>query len=810
MIGERLGLSVVMLGAGLLLVLSSPLSLFAQGEKLMLPKGCYKYNIEPGWKGDAQGIELKDDGDDLIDGDKRTTSYTTHCVGWKSGSAEVTFDLGKEEKIGSVVVYYGGRFQKLEVSLSKDGQNFTLAGQTTNIASTYPQEGRLAISGEGENAKYIKIKFDGMKQTQITEVEIYAGEGFKQPQEVQKGAKLTIKSYTLNPAPGGPGGGRESEYKDDGNDLIDGDKRTTSHSANLIGWNAKRGQVVLDLGAPQKVSLVKVYYGETPTSIIAAISPDGDQFSKVAEVANSTRAYPEPLCIDLAVGNKKARYLKLILTGAPMGYQFTEVEVYGTGASIGESKGREVNLPQPTFPSEGKMLKNPLTFQWKPLKRAKSYILQYSSDETFLAPDKITTIRNIEGTRYKLPTNLSGGTWFWQVRASGGHYSPTASFVITMPDTLFKTEDTTPQIKPLPKVPTATSQGISKVEIKDRYILLNGQPFFPIGLYCYSHLSLQREISEAGFNTILSHNSYTKEQLDSLLANGLRVVMDLFRDTGMKKEDVPESFRGKLLRGSLKYKDHPAVLAYWIDEPDNWEREKLATVNRITKEIDPHHPTTWCLCSYRSFATNRIFSTCDIISVDPYPMYPAIHQHPFTHVSDRIELAKKEQMLVWDIPQAFDQSVAQTGKTKEGEYRPNPVELHCLTYLPIIHGASAILYWASDSGKCDISKWPREWAALKKIAGELSTLTPVLLSAPCQQDMRVESSYDSVHWLLKKYAGRNYILAANVSDKPVQASFYLGKEKNKVRVLFENRAASVKDSFTDTFIAHGVHVYEIE
>ena len=50
MVGKRLGLLVLVVGAGLLFLLSSSSLLFAQGEKLKLPMGCYKYNIEPGWK----------------------------------------------------------------------------------------------------------------------------------------------------------------------------------------------------------------------------------------------------------------------------------------------------------------------------------------------------------------------------------------------------------------------------------------------------------------------------------------------------------------------------------------------------------------------------------------------------------------------------------------------------------------------------------------------------------------------------------------------------------------------------------------
>jgi len=329
MMDKRLGLLAVMLGAGLLFTWSNSSSLFAQGTKLNLLKGCYKYNIEPGWEEDSQGKELKDDGDDLIDGNKKTTSHTTHCVGWKSGSAEVTFDLKKEEKIGAVAVYYGGTFQKLEVSLSKDGQTFSPAGQTTNIPQSYPKEGKLLISGKGKNARYLKAKFSGMRRTQITEMEIYSGEGFKPPVEVQKGAKLTIKSYTLNPAPGGPGAGREKEYKDDGNDLIDGDKQTTYGSVNLVGWKAPQGEAVLDLGTAQKVSTVTVYYGASPTSVKVAISTDGSKYEQVAERKGLSRAYPQPASVDLAVGNKSARYLKVTMTGASMKYQFTEVEVYG-------------------------------------------------------------------------------------------------------------------------------------------------------------------------------------------------------------------------------------------------------------------------------------------------------------------------------------------------------------------------------------------------------------------------------------------------------------------------------------------------
>ena len=470
---------------------------------------------------------------------------------------------------------------------------------------------------------------------------------------------------------------------------------------------------------------------------------------------------------------------------------------------------------------DGIVKQGEVKFQWKPVEGVKDYTVQFSADRSFSDPGKTTTRTGVTGD--SLTCALTEGRWFWRVGVVDARneicYSMPKSLLVVAAKTVFKNATVSPQIKPLPPPPAATAEGTSEVKVEKNYVTLNGRPFFPLGLYCYSHLSLLKEIKDAGFNTILSHDNYRPEQMDALMTNDLRVILGLTAGTSIGEATKPEELDEKLPKGALRYRKHPALLAYWLDEPDAWKpAEKtlamLTRMNAITKQLDSAHPTTWCFASPDRIA--ELHATCDIVTMDPYPLYPQLDSMPFAGVAGCMDVARqatRSEKLIWIIPQAFDQSVAQTGKPAEGEYRPNPKELRCLTYLPIVHGAKAILYWASDSGKCDISKWPKEWAALKNIAKEVDSLIPVLLMGTAADHIRVDAS-DNIHWLCRRYEGKAYLIAVNVATDKGYIS--VGKAKaadgkpSQVRVLFENRATEMLDSFSDSFDQHDVHVYEID
>jgi hypothetical protein len=82
-----------------------------------------------------------------------------------------------------------------------------------------------------------------------------------------------------------------------------------------------------------------------------------------------------------------------------------------------------------------------------------------------------------------------------------------------------------------------------------------------------------------------------------------------------------------------------------------------------------------------------------------------------------------------------------------------------------------------------------------------------------EQNISVTPQEADIHYLLKEYEGKKYILAANPEKKEIKVIFSLPELNKdfKLKVLFEERKAPQVsgNSFADVFEGYGVHIYEI-
>ncbi len=341
-------------------------------------------------------------------------------------------------------------------------------------------------------------------------------------------------------------------------------------------------------------------------------------------------------------------------------------------------------------------------------------------------------------------------------------------------------------------------------------LLFNGLPFFPVGLYCYSHGKRLSEIRDAGFNTILSEATRpSKTYLDSLLHAGLK-LMPQVRGPISRAKNAAELEKIFTQKGPVKVCRHPAVLAYWSDEAegDKFPVARMLSAYRVLKKLDPDHPYFACICRAADYGPYS--STADGLLPD---IYPIPHGSPKS-IGAQLELARKAcgGKPVWFIPQAFDWRNTRARKmvVAPKDFRPTRAELRVMTYLGLIHGAGAILYWASDSG-VDTANYPAQWAELKKLAGEMARLAPAILNA---KRVRVafeptEADIDLIAFESRK---KVILLTANASAIPYEVTFRLSTPRaTRVKVLFENREGKAEDgSFRDIFKALDTHVYEID
>ncbi|HEY3297583.1 MAG TPA: hypothetical protein VGK34_02920, partial [Armatimonadota bacterium] len=194
---------------------------------------------------------------------------------------------------------------------------------------------------------------------------------------------------------------------------------------------------------------------------------------------------------------------------------------------------------------------------------------------------------------------------------------------------------------------------------------------------------------------------------------------------------------------------------------------------------------------------------------DPYP----VPRYPVTYVSKVVSGSVKyinKDKPFWCIPQAFDWSVWDNGKLN-GIHRPTDDEERCMTYLALVNGAKGLIYWAYTSSRYQITDYPEHWAYMKKLAGEVSSLSPVLMTPTIEGKLVSSIKKDTLETMVKKVNGAWYVFAVNSSTAPCKANLKLaGVKGGKLEVLYEQRSVSAKNgTWTDNFKPLEVHIYKL-
>src|SRR5436190_22241929 len=173
----------------------------------------------------------------------------------------------------------------------------------------------------------------------------------------------------------------------------------------------------------------------------------------------------------------------------------------------------------------------------------------------------------------------------------------------------------------------ASASLANKVTIRDdRALLVDKEPFFPIGLYYPDEEiadetgALLKDLRATGFNTIFFHapegaTPATKAKLDRIAAAGLHTQ---FRPPG----DLLGEY-DKLKKAVAMFKDHPAMLLWeHSDEPvvNNTKFEQLEPGYKLMKQLDPDHPVLMVEYPYwnREAELKRMATACDVYAFDKY------------------------------------------------------------------------------------------------------------------------------------------------------------------------------------------------
>ena len=318
----------------------------------------------------------------------------------------------------------------------------------------------------------------------------------------------------------------------------------------------------------------------------------------------------------------------------------------------------------------------------------------------------------------------------------------------------------------------------------DGTLLLNGKPFFPIGIYQVNHTGQEYAMLAAnGFNAIQGNFATDVPQFMETLRlaerHKLAVAVPLHAEN-LVKENLAKSL--DKIRAAA---GHPVVLSWKIcDEPDSEIyarlRSEVPPAYRAIKALQPGQPVELTLCQDATLGRWTKYS--DLVEIDRYP----VPGRPLTQVLDFCRRARKE-MEPWQNLTY----VVQCGWTRDLKTQPTYGQARSMVYLALIGGAKGIFWYSrkEDEG-WDLTTTPL-WPRMKEINAEIASLAdPVMFGLDVPG---IRCSKPDVRFACKRHLDKLYLLVTNPVDAPAKAVFTLpaGSHARAARLSGTGRLVSL-------------------
>ncbi|MGR3278822.1 hypothetical protein ACSYAD_27520 [Acaryochloris marina NIES-2412] len=347
----------------------------------------------------------------------------------------------------------------------------------------------------------------------------------------------------------------------------------------------------------------------------------------------------------------------------------------------------------------------------------------------------------------------------------------------------------------------------------DGTFIVNGKPFFPIGIYHRSQQSkdwnttgfklLQdlRKISAAGFN-----------MMHPQVGGNYKNDIFFFREAQRLGVYILPSFSyEKRLEIVNQYKYQPAILGWDIaddvDHPANqFTPEIISKWHQKIKAIDPNH-----LTYVSGNNTNRIvpfMNSADTIGFQSYP----IDQDP----NDKKPLRKNYYTFLsisGEKNQNFNKSIIANLQAFAWENQtPTPNELRNMTYSALINNVKGIMYYSYFTGDTwSLSEQTELWLGLKSIISEVKVLTPIFLEGNLT---RLNTQVDDLYCGYWEYKNSVYIALISTSpNKLIKVDLPIYPMNNGyLRPMFSKYPSGMvftRGSLTGLIKPGDVHVYKL-
>jgi len=310
-----------------------------------------------------------------------------------------------------------------------------------------------------------------------------------------------------------------------------------------------------------------------------------------------------------------------------------------------------------------------------------------------------------------------------------------------------------------------------------RELLVDGRPFFPIGVYWTRKEDLP-DLPANGFNCThawLYPNEDGRAFLDEAQRVGLRVVLEM-----------SDTLRGQTALDQIRervefFRQEPTLLCYYpVDEPSppHTDPAGMRQAYNLIKALDPDHPALYVQCNMAHLGT--YIGATDIMAVDPYGSPDLVQQW-----MGLASAASQHRKPVWAV----------IGTFPWGAFGglPTPEYVRAATYVALISGAKGVLYFTYHFDQHNL-KQSVLWEPLGRLNAEIAQLAPWLLAG---EPMPVETSDERI--VAATFEGQDglVLLAANKSEtEAVEAELKLPGVRGEARWLFADTTAPCDEKVT--------------
>ncbi len=348
-------------------------------------------------------------------------------------------------------------------------------------------------------------------------------------------------------------------------------------------------------------------------------------------------------------------------------------------------------------------------------------------------------------------------------------------------------------------------------------LILNGKPFFPLGMYWSTINKDEIEIyAKSAFNCLMPYRSPTVEQMDLAHRHGLKViysVKDIYHSTKYAPKNIKsEADERAFIEKKVKtFAGHPALMAWYInDELPLDLLPRLSAHRQWLEELDPNHPT-WVVL-YQVDHVRRYLETFDVIGTDPYPIptRPPSMAGEWTRKTFRAVGCGRP---VWQVPQVFNWACYKKGAAADKRHRPPTLdEMRSMAWQCITEGAKGLVFYSwFDIRRDKAYPFDAHWPKVKTMAAEIKDMIPVLLSVQSIPTIRVPDVPAWLHWMIRQVGDKTYVIAVNDGGEPGTARFTLPGRPTTIAVNGQPEPVAVDDEnhVVAQFRPLEVRIYEI-